>query len=168
MRRRSCTHIRHLVGVLVISMIAGCRVSQHDSAAKPDRALDSVAVGYGTQARRDVTGSVGSVSGDVTDRTSPTSMADLIEGRFAGVEVHRLANGGMSVRIRGQHTIRGDGEPLYVVDGIPQHGSSNGELTDLDPRYVQSIEVLKDGASTAVYGARGANGVVLITTKRPE
>jgi TonB-dependent SusC/RagA subfamily outer membrane receptor len=128
---------------------------------------DSVAVGYGSQARRDVTGAVSSVSGDVAQRNSPTSVADMIDGRFAGVEVRRLASGGISVRIRGERTIKGNGEPLYVVDGVPQH-SSNGTLADIDPRYVQSIEVLKDAGSTAVYGARGANGVILITTKRPE
>jgi TonB-dependent SusC/RagA subfamily outer membrane receptor len=94
-------------------------------------------------------------------------MADMLDGRFAGVEVRRLANGGMSVRIRGQHSIKGNGEPLYVIDGIPQHSVANGVLDDIDPRDVQSIEVLKDGSSTAVYGARGANGVILITTKRP-
>jgi iron complex outermembrane receptor protein len=83
------------------------------------------------------------------------------------VEVRALAGGGMSVRIRGSRSLRGDGEPLYVVDGIPQHGNTNGALSDIDPRDVQSIEVLKDAGATAIYGVRGANGVILITRKHP-
>jgi TonB-dependent SusC/RagA subfamily outer membrane receptor len=147
--------------------LAACQSYQPASAASPERRVDSVAVGYGSQARRDVTGAVSSVSGEVAQRTSPTSIADMLDARFPGVEVRRLASGGMSVRIRGTHTFRGDAEPLYVVDGVPQHFRSGGSINDIDPRDVQSIEVLKDAGSTAVYGARGANGVILITTKRP-
>jgi TonB-dependent SusC/RagA subfamily outer membrane receptor len=155
-------------GTLVAALALGaCQSHQPASAASPERVVDSVAVGYGSLARRDVLGSVSSVSGEVALRNSPTSVADMLDARFPGVEVCRLANGGMSVRIRGIHTIRGDNEPLYVVDGIPQHPRNNGVLNDIDPRYVQSIEVLKDAGSTAVFGARGANGVILITTKRP-
>jgi TonB-dependent SusC/RagA subfamily outer membrane receptor len=128
---------------------------------------DSVAVGYGSQARRDVTGSIASLDGDVARRNSPTSVADMLDGRFAGVEVRRLAGGGVSVRIRGQRSLKADAEPLYVVDGIPQHVGNSGILTDLDPRDIKSIEVLKDAGATAVYGSRGANGVILITTRRP-
>jgi TonB-dependent SusC/RagA subfamily outer membrane receptor len=168
MRHRSSSHLVHPARLVAVLAIAGCQTYQPASTVNPDRAHDSVAIGYGSQARRDVTGSVESVSGDVARRNSPTTMADMIDGRFAGVEVRHLTSGGMSVRIRGQRTFKGDGEPLYVVDGIPQHVSSNGVLNDIDPRYVQSIEVLKDAGSTAVYGARGANGVILITTTRPE
>jgi TonB-dependent SusC/RagA subfamily outer membrane receptor len=146
----------------------GCSSAQTVSTVSVGAHRDSVNVGYGLQARRDLTGSVGSVTGEVAQRSTPTSMADMIDGRFAGVEVRRLASGGMSVRIRGSRSFKGDGEPLFVVDGIPQHGNVNGALSDIDPRDVQSIEVLKDAGSTAVYGARGANGVILITTKRPQ
>jgi TonB-dependent SusC/RagA subfamily outer membrane receptor len=107
------------------------------------------------------------MDGEAAQRGSATTMADMIDGRFAGVEVRRLASGGMSVRIRGVRSFKGNGEPLFVVDGIPQHGT-NGTLADIDPRDVHSIEVLKDAGSTAVYGARGSNGVILITTKRPQ
>jgi TonB-dependent SusC/RagA subfamily outer membrane receptor len=147
--------------------VGACRSYQPASAASPQRPADSVAVGYGSQARRDVTGAVSSLSGEVAMRNSPTSVADMLDARFPGVEVRRLAAGGMSVRIRGVRTFNGDAEPLYVVDGIPQHPRAAGALNDIDPRDVQSIEVLKDAGSTAVYGARGANGVILITTKRP-
>jgi TonB-dependent SusC/RagA subfamily outer membrane receptor len=93
-------------------------------------------------------------------------MADLLEGRFPGVEVTRLSSGGISVRIRGQRTFQGSSEPLYVIDGIPLSAAPGGVLMDLDPRDIKSIDVLKDAAATSVYGSRGANGVVLITTKR--
>ncbi|MFL5606870.1 MAG: TonB-dependent receptor plug domain-containing protein [Gemmatimonadaceae bacterium] len=155
-------------GSLIATLVLGaCQSYQPASAAGPQPVADSVGVGYGSQARRDVLGAVSSVSGEVAQRNSPTSMADMIDGRFPGVEVRRLAGGGMSVRIRGTHTFKGDAEPLYVVDGVPQHPRAAGALNDIDPRDVQSISVLKDAGSTAIYGARGANGVILITTKRP-
>ena len=167
MRPRSMP-LRVSTGRLIAALALGaCQTYQPASSASPERLVDSVAVGYGSQARRDVTGAVSSVSGDVAQRNSPTSVADMLDARFPGVEVRRLATGGMSVRIRGTHTFKGDAEPLYVVDGIPQHPRSAGALSDINPRDVQSIEVLKDAGSTAVYGARGANGVILITTKRP-
>jgi TonB-dependent SusC/RagA subfamily outer membrane receptor len=168
MCRRSLSLSSHAGCVVAFLTLAGCQPHQSASSAIAERAPDSVAVGYGSQARRDVTGSVSSVSGEVAQRNSPTSIADMIDGRFPGVEVRRLAGGGMSVRIRGMHTIKGDAEPLYVIDGIPQHPRSNGVLNDIDPQWVQSIDVLKDAGSTAVYGARGANGVILISTKRPQ
>ena len=151
--------------VLAATLLLGCQSAPAVPPA-PAPASDSVHVAYGTQVRRDVTGAVSSAGGDVAQRTNPTSMADLLDGRFAGVDVRALPGGGISVRIRGSRSFKGDGEPLYVVDGIPQHAGSNGILRDLDPRLVQSIEVLKDAGSTAAYGARGANGVILITTKR--
>ena len=92
----------------------------------------------------------------------------MLEGRFAGVEIRRLAAGGISVRIRGQRTFKGDAEPLFVIDGVPQRTGTGATLFDLDPHDVQSIEVLKDAGATAIYGSRGANGVILITTRRPD
>lgn len=134
--------------------------------ANPAPRRDSVDVGYAVEARRDVTGAVASVNGDVAQRNTPISVADMLDGRFAGVEVHALAGGGISVRIRGSRSLKSDGEPLFVVDGIPQHGTSDGAIRDIDPKDVRSIEVLKDAGATAAYGARGANGVILITTQR--
>jgi TonB-dependent SusC/RagA subfamily outer membrane receptor len=168
MRHRSLSRSGHAGCVVAVLTLAGCQPHQAASSAIRERAPDSVAVGYGSQARRDVIGAVSSVSGEVAQRNSPTTLADMIDGRFPGVEVRRLDGGGMSVRIRGTHTFKGDAEPLYVVDGIPQHARSNGVLADIDPLSVQSIDVLKDAGSTAVYGARGANGVILISTKRPQ
>jgi TonB-dependent SusC/RagA subfamily outer membrane receptor len=157
-----------LAAVIANAALIGCQSTQTLSTAHPALLADSVNVGYGAQARRDVTGSVGSLNGEVAQRNSPTSMADMIDGRFAGVDVRRLPSGGMSIRIRGTRSFKGDGEPLFVVDGVPQHGNATGALSDIEPRDVQSIEVLKDAGSTAVYGARGANGVILITTRRPQ
>jgi TonB-dependent starch-binding outer membrane protein SusC len=151
-----------LLGVVALVLI-GCQGSTNTRPASAP-SPDSVGVGYGTSAKDDVTGAI-STSGSGTAPSNPTSMADLLEGRFPGVEVTRLASGGVSVRIRGQRTFRGSSEPLYVIDGMPMV-ETGGILTDLDPRDIESIEVLKDAAATSVYGSRGANGVILITTKR--
>ena len=152
-----------LLGVVAVVLV-GCHASTNTRPASGP-SPDSVDVGYGTSAKGDVTGAVSSTSGNTTAPTNPKSMADLLEGRFPGVEVRRLASGGLSVRIRGQRTFRGSSEPLYVIDGMPMQGT-DGILTDLDPRDIESIDVLKDAAATSVYGSRGANGVILITTKR--
>jgi len=90
---------------------------------------------------------------------------ELLVGRFAGVEVIPLPGGGVSVRIRGATSVSLSTEPLYVVDGMPIHAEPGGALKWLAPRDIAKIEVLKDIGSTAFYGVRGANGVILITTK---
>lgn len=152
--------------LFVGAFISGCRSKAEVAATPVAIPRDSVAVGYGMQARRDVTGAIGSLDGDVARRNNPTNMADMLDGRFAGVEIRRLSGGGVSVHIRGQRSLTADREPLYVVDGIPQPAGSGGVLTDLDPHDIKSIEVLKDAAATAVYGSRGSNGVILISMKR--
>ena len=166
--RPSHAPLVHMSRLLPAVMLCGCHVSPLDPPVAPVGSRDSVAVGYGSQDKRDLTGSISTLSGDMANRSSPTTLADMLDGRFAGVEVRRLANGGLSVRIRGQRTFKGDAEPLYVVDGVPQHPGLNGVFTDIDPRDVKSIDVLKDAGATAVYGSRGANGVILISTRRPE
>jgi len=90
---------------------------------------------------------------------------EMLRGRVAGVEVLDLPGGGISVRIRGVTSVGLSTEPLYVVDGMPVRAEAGGGLNWLNPRDVQRIEVLKDPGSTAFWGSRGANGVVLITTK---
>ena len=92
---------------------------------------------------------------------------DLIVGRFPGVRVVRLANGRPSVRVRGSNTFMGGEEPLFVIDGMPINSSSaESALAGINPRDVARIEVLKDAGETSIYGSRGANGVILISTKR--
>ena len=86
--------------------------------------------------------------------------------RFPGVVVNRTADGGISVRIRGAASSRGS-EPLYIIDGVPIQPSPSGSLSGINPSDIASIQVLKDAASTTMYGSRGANGVVIIKTKKP-
>jgi TonB-dependent SusC/RagA subfamily outer membrane receptor len=105
-----------------------------------------------------------------SDRTeginaSGQGMEELFSGRFPGVEVYKAAGGGISIRIRGSNTLMGSSEPLYIIDGAKVQ-SGPGGLLFLDPNEIKRIEVLKDIGSTAVYGSEGANGVVIITTKR--
>jgi TonB-dependent SusC/RagA subfamily outer membrane receptor len=91
---------------------------------------------------------------------------EILAGRIAGVEVRRTRDG-LAVRIRGETSLRGDSEPLYVIDGIPIQPGPGGALVGINPYDIESIKVLKDPADTAIYGVRGANGVIVITTKRP-
>ena len=126
-----------------------------------------VSVGYGTQNRRDVTGSVSSISGADIDRWRATRVEELLLGRVAGLQVSRSPSGELSVRIRGAGSFVNDGEPLYVVDGMPlmTHGIMSA-VAGISPQDIERIDVLKDAGSTAIYGTQGANGVILIRTKR--
>ncbi|SMO81786.1 SusC/RagA family TonB-linked outer membrane protein [Fodinibius sediminis] len=124
-----------------------------------------VVVGYGTQEKEDVTGSVSSVSADELNELSISSVDQGLQGRTAGVVVTQSGTkpgSGANVRIRGNRSINASNEPLYVVDGVP----ISGGLRDINPSSIQSIEVLKDASATAIYGARGSNGVVIVTTNR--
>ncbi|WP_234364067.1 SusC/RagA family TonB-linked outer membrane protein [Lunatibacter salilacus] len=129
--------------------------------------LDEVVViGYGTIRKSDLTGSVGSVRGDkLIDRSQPNAVKAL-QGRIAGVEVLNNQNspGASSrIRIRGVNSINSGVNPLFVIDGI-----IGADLNMINPSDIESVEVLKDASSAAIYGARGANGVILVTTKRGE
>ncbi len=124
-----------------------------------------VAVGYGTVKKSDLTGAVAKVtSDDLTLGGTVSNAAQALQGRTAGVLVvqnSKAPGGSISVRVRGANSISSSNEPLYVVDGFP---TTNG--TDINPNDIESMEILKDASATAIYGARGANGVILITTKR--
>src|SRR5690554_793779 len=130
-------------------------------------ALDEVVViGYGTQRRSDLTGSVSQVSSREINSFPSTNVLQSLSGRAAGVQVSQTTGApgaGLNVRIRGTNSIQGSNEPLYVVDGFPIFGSNPTVLNNTD---IESIEVLKDASATAIYGSRGANGVVIITTKK--
>ena len=91
----------------------------------------------------------------------------VLQGRVAGVTVSRAPDGGFAVRIRGVSSFYGNNEPLYVLDGVPIQPGPSGTLTGINPHDIESIKVLKDPAETALYGMRGANGVIVITTKKP-
>ena len=131
----------------------------------PTPQKDQVEVGYGSQNRRDVNGATTGADADKLMAGSPRTVSDMLVGRFAGVEVRKLANGGTSIRIRGSRSFKANQEPLLVLDGMPQHNGTQS-LMDLDPHDIKSIEVLKDAAASAVYGSRGSNGVILIATRR--
>lgn len=98
---------------------------------------------------------------------SAFQVEQLLEGRIPGVEVLRTRSGGFLIHVRGVTTLHGDGEPLYVVDGLPVEIDPERGLDWLSPAEIERIEVLKDAVETSMYGVRGANGVLLITTKRP-
>ncbi len=125
---------------------------------------DVVVVGYGAQKKKDILGAVSVItSEDFEDRPS-TNLGYSIQGKAAGVQVTRPSGkpqGGFSLRVRGTNSITAGSEPLYVIDGVPTQ-----LLYDINPNDIESMTVLKDAASAAIYGASGANGVVLITTKR--
>lgn len=124
-----------------------------------------VAIGYGYQKKKDLTGSVSSVSADdMVMGGTVSNAAQALQGKTAGVQVSQTSKapgGSISVRVRGSNSISSTNEPLYVVDGFP---SSEG--LNINPNDIESMQILKDASATAIYGARGANGVVLITTKR--
>jgi TonB-linked SusC/RagA family outer membrane protein len=143
-----------------------------------------VVIGYGTVLKKDLTGSVSSVKVSETISRQSTTVDQLLQGRAAGVQVTQNAanpGSGISVRIRGTSSLRGNNEPLYVVDGIIISSASEGVvatggnntgqeqqngLNGINPRDIEDIQVLKDASATAIYGSRGANGVILITTKK--
>ena len=101
-------------------------------------------------------------------RQPTVPLEQLIAGRVAGVRVTRAPGGGISIQIRGQSSFSLSNEPLFVVDGVPITPGPNGTLSWLNPHDVASIEVLKDAVSTAMYGVRGSNGVIVIKTKRSD
>jgi len=107
------------------------------------------------------------VTADDIAKAPGQSVEQVLMGRFPGVEVTRAPDGGFAVRIRGGSSIRSGNTPLYVLDGVVIDPGPNGYLTGVNPNDIASIQVLKEPAETALYGLRGANGVIIITTKRP-
>lgn len=140
-----------------------------------------VVVGYGTQKKSDLTGSVSSITAKDIRQVPVASLDQALQGRATGVQVTQASaapGGGVSIRIRGGNSIQASNEPLFVIDGIPifpsnatfapgnTGGQAQNALANLNPGDIESMEVLKDASATAIYGSRGANGVVIITTKR--
>ncbi len=138
-----------------------------------------VVIGYGTQRRKDVTGAISKVTGEKLNAIPVPSFEAALQGKAPGVQIiqgNGLAGSGAVVRIRGIGSISASGDPLYVVDGIPivsdqflrgNAGAMNqNPLSSLNPADIESVEILKDAGATGIYGSRGANGVIIITTKR--
>lgn len=175
------------LGYIAVSVKITAAKTTYSIVLKEDEKLleEVIVVGYGTMKKSDLTGSVSRLSGDKLSESIVTNADQILQGRVAGVQVQ--ANSGApgaanSIRIRGTSSINLTNEPLYVVDGIPMNGSgagiagfdwsggSNGQnkvnaIAFLNPNDILSMDVLKDASATAIYGAAGANGVVIITTK---
>lgn len=145
---------------------------------------DVVIVGYGTVRKTDLTGAVARIGRDDLLRDVPTNVLQALQGKIAGVNVTQndgAPGAGISIRIRGSNSFLGGTEPLYVIDGVPFNNSSSGAtplsigedekqtlnaMSFLNPNDIETIDILKDASATAIYGSRGANGVVLITTRK--
>lgn len=143
-----------------------------------------VVIGYGTQVRRDVTGSIASLNEDSFSAQANTNVDQMIQGKASGVQVVQNSGepgGGMSINIRGVGSINAGSSPLYVIDGLPINNSPaisqtgnqvastrspRNPISFLNPEDIASIDILKDASATAIYGSRGANGVIMITTKK--
>ena len=170
----NATLVFTFVGFKTTEMPVGDRTKIDIALASDLTALEEVVViGYGTQKRSDLTGAVGSVSEDKLKERPTSSLNQALSGKIAGVQVNNNSGrpGGRSnVRIRGFSSINSSNNPLYVVDGIQLPQGTKDQFSNaidyINPNDVISMEVLKDASSTAIYGARGANGVILITTRR--
>lgn len=132
----------------------------------PEAALldELVVVGYGTRRRKDITGAVTSVAAEDLDKKPIARLENILQGQAAGVQVSQFSGrpgNSISVRVRGATSLSAGNEPLYVIDGVPVLNTEG-----INPADVESLEVLKDASASAIYGARAANGVVLITTKK--
>lgn len=154
------------VGFTTVERPLGGATTINVQLASDTKALSEVVViGYGSQTKREVTGAVQTISAaDIRD-LPVSQIGQKLQGRLAGVQINQTTGRpgtGMNIRIRGQLSVSGGSEPLYVVDGFP----ITGNIGALNPDEIEDITVLKDAASTSLYGSRAANGVVLITTKR--
>lgn len=163
-----------------ISKQTGNRIVLKEDAEVLD---EVVVVGYGTARKGDLTGALTTMKPDANDAAKATSLDNLLSGKVAGLVVSSssaMAGSASSITIRGASSLRGDNQPLYVIDNVPQASAGefassgiNGDfqinqdpLASLNPSDIEDITILKDASSTAIYGSRGANGVILITTKK--
>jgi TonB-linked SusC/RagA family outer membrane protein len=124
-----------------------------------------VVIGYGTQRREAITGSVASISGDVLRDVPSSNISQALQGRISGVDMSQTSTkpgATMQIRVRGTRSLNATNDPLVVIDGIPFSGS----ISDISPTAIKSVDILKDASATAIYGSRGANGVIMITTNK--
>ena len=132
---------------------------------KQAKAMDEVVViGYGTVRKRDLTGSVTSIKSDEIREIPAQSPLESIQGKVAGADITRgsgSSSSGINIRIRGNRSIGASNGPLFIVDGV-----QTGNIDNINPNNIESIEFLKDASSTAIYGWQGANGIVMVTTKK--
>ena len=173
------------IGYVTQDVTVGTRSSVNVQLAEDSKALQEVVVvGYGTQKAKDVTGSVTSIGPKDFNKGVITSPEQLLQGRIAGVQITPTSGepgAANNVQIRGAISLRGGNAPLYVIDGVPIDGgdfssgnvdfgtgtsTARNPLSFLNPNDIENISVLKDASAAAIYGARGANGVILVTTKK--
>lgn len=179
----NATLVFSYIGYKTIEMAIGGKSVINIGLQSTDNALDEVVVvGYGTSLKKDLSGSIATVSAEDIKSLPITSFEQGMQGRVAGVQVmqgNSAPGGAPQVRIRGANTVLGGNEPLYIIDGVPVYNSDlennsnlnvgtqpSNALSSINPNDIVSMEILKDASATAIYGARGANGVVIITTKR--
>lgn len=181
------TMVFSFVGMITKEIAVGNQSVIDVKLSYDDKMLDEVvAVGYGQVKKRDITGSVASVNTKEMLQAIPNNISQGLQGRMAGVMVQKndgAPGGGVNIQVRGANSFSSNTQPLYVIDGIPftsGGGASNSvagggtdetqqnlnPLSFLNPQDIESVEVLKDASATAIYGSRGANGVVLVTTKK--
>jgi TonB-dependent SusC/RagA subfamily outer membrane receptor len=134
-----------------MSVLTSCSGTRQDSAGVASPAPDSRAI----------------VTAEDLDQAPTQPIEQILMARVPGIVVTRTPDGSLAIRIRGATSIEGRQDPLYVIDGVPIEPGPYGALTGINPYDIASIEVLKDAASTSLYGLRGANGVILIKTKPP-
>ncbi len=136
-----------------------------DTVTKEKKIDEVVVIGYGTQRKESVTGSVATVKGDALREVPSANITQALQGRAAGVDITQTSTkpgAAMQIRIRGTRSLTGNNDPLIVLDGIP----FTGALSDISSSDIKSLDILKDASATAIYGSRGANGVILVTTNR--
>jgi TonB-linked SusC/RagA family outer membrane protein len=184
-RQVTVTRIGYLNRQLTVTVTAGDAAVANVELTPTATGLDEiVVVGYGAQNRRNVAGSVGTVTTKALETAPVVTIDQMLQGTVPGVQVTTASNepgGAISIRVRGTSSITGSAEPLYVIDGFPiendieaasvgtggqTRSTPPNPLVTLNPSDIESISVLKDASATAIYGARGANGVVIITTKQ--
>lgn len=152
-----------LLGTLAVVFLTGCASARSAERQQPS-GNESVEVGYGSVDKEQVVGSVTTVAGEDEKVGRTRTLAEMLS-RVPGVRVIERPGGGLSVRIRGTGSFQGGQEPLYVIDGMVMNVGDTG-LGGINPNVIKSITVLKDAGETAIYGSRGANGVVIIKTKK--
>ncbi|MCX2738757.1 SusC/RagA family TonB-linked outer membrane protein [Pontibacter anaerobius] len=171
------TLVFRFIGYQTLEKAIGNATTINASMATDQKLLDEVVVvGYGTQQKKDVTSSIASVKGSDLANLATPSFDQQLAGRASGVQITQpsgILGAPPKINIRGVNSISSSTQPLIVIDGVPAAASGNvggftpaNALADINPNDIESFEILKDGAATAVYGSRAANGVILITTKK--
>lgn len=167
------SYLGYATQTVTISQDDVINISLQEDAGELD---EIVVVGYGTQSKRKLTDNVAKLTSEDIDEVPVPSIQSTIAGKAAGVQIsptNGKVEGGVNIRIRGIASIGAGSEPLYVLDGVPlinsnesNNGSPTNPLLTLSSNEIESIDILKDASAAAVYGSRGANGVVIITTKK--